>query len=258
MGPKKNPDPNWRPPSPQGTAKPHAPVEKSHDLSRAKCCLVCMRFVAKSSMSEAVKNGILSLFGIQFDFSDRRVPLGICATCQRGIYDYNKTGVNSKKLELHQKTKEHNGFNYIKIAPATRSAQVCSCEICLVAKGPVKAGNFRQFPGPSKKVLTPIPENSTPHLPTSSGDSTSKTATPTPKPTGTKPKIRQEDLPKCPKCLDPLGPGLHKACNKQTLEKNLAQKCEENPTVGNKVATRTLRSKELSRKFHKQRKSLVR
>ena len=179
MGPKKNPeDPKWMPPSAQGDSNPKGPAEKSHDLSRTKCCLVCMRYVAKSSMTDAIKNGIHSLFGIQFDYSDRKVPLGICSTCQRGIYDFNKTGVNSKKLELFQKTREHKGFDYIKIAPATRSAQVCACDICIVAKGPRYATNFRQFPGPTKKVLTPIPENPTSQKTTSS---TPSTAPPTPK-----------------------------------------------------------------------------
>ena len=97
MGPKKNPeDPKWMPPPPgaQGDSHPKGPAEKSHDLSRTKCCLVCMRYVAKSSMTDAIKNGIHNLFGIQFDYSDRTVPLGICSSCQRGIYDFNKSGVN--------------------------------------------------------------------------------------------------------------------------------------------------------------------
>ena len=48
-------------------------------------------------------HGIRSLFGIQIDYSDRKVPLGICSTCQRGIYDFNKTGVNSKNLNYFKK-----------------------------------------------------------------------------------------------------------------------------------------------------------
>ena len=238
MGPKKNPnDPKWVPPSPKGDSHPKSAADKSHDLSRPKCCLVCMRWT-KTPLTDAIKNGIHSLFGIQFDYSDRRIPLGICSTCQRGIYDYNKTKINSKKLELVYKN-----FDFIKIAPALRSEQVCSCQICLVAKGPVKAvaGAFKKIAGPSKKVLAPIPENPTPQKSTGT---TSKT-TPTPKSTGTKPKNR-DDLPKCPHCLDPLGPGLHKSCNNETLEKNIAKKCEENPTVGNRVAVRSLRSKEPS------------
>ena len=138
MGPKKNPDdPKWMPPpSPQGTAHPHSPAPKSHDLSRPKCCVVCMRVVAKSTaLNDVIKNGINGLFSVQFDYSDSRIPTGICATCQRGIYEYNKTGVNSRKLVL-----VHKSFDHIIIPPATRSEQVCTCEICtIVAKGPVKA-----------------------------------------------------------------------------------------------------------------------
>ena len=96
-------------PHPQGDAHPHSAALKSHDSSRHKCCLVCMRYT-KISMNDAMKNGIHSLFGIQFDYSDRKVPLGICATCQRGIYDYKRTGVNSRKLELTYKN-----FDVIKI-----------------------------------------------------------------------------------------------------------------------------------------------
>ena len=118
MGPKKIPeDPKWMPPPPgaQGDSHPKGPVEKSHDLSRTKCCLVCMRYVAKSSITDAIKKGIHSLFGIQIDYSDRKVPLGICSTCQRGIYDFNKTGVNSKKLELFQKIAMFTLFSFERI-----------------------------------------------------------------------------------------------------------------------------------------------
>ena len=148
MGPKKNPDdPKWMPPSPPGGSHPKSPAAKSHDLSRPKCCVVCMRVVVKSpALNDTIKNGINGLFSVHFDYSDRRVPLGICATCQRGIYEYNKTGINSRKLVL-----VHRSFDHITIPPATRSEQVCTCEICtIVAKGPIKAGNFKKFAGSAK------------------------------------------------------------------------------------------------------------
>ena len=113
-----------------------------------------MRVVVKSAaLNDTIKNGINGLFSVQFDYSDRRVPLGICASCQRGIYEYNKSGTNSRKLVL-----VHRNFDHIIIPPATRSEQVCTCEICtIVAKGPVKAGYFRKFAGSAKKNIGASP-----------------------------------------------------------------------------------------------------
>ena len=74
------------------------------------------------------------MFGTEIDFDDRRVPLGICGSCRTGVYPYNSTKKNTKKLEL-----VHNTFDFIKIVPATRSETLCTCKICTVAKGPVKA-----------------------------------------------------------------------------------------------------------------------
>ena len=81
----------------------------------------------------------------------------MCTTHKVSLYKLNKTGVNSEKLSLDLFFKT---FEKTQIPPATRSEQVCSCQICIVAKGPVRAGNFKKFSGAAKKVLSPIPENS--------------------------------------------------------------------------------------------------
>ena len=227
MEPKRNPDdPKWMPLHiyGQGAAHPHSPAAKSHDLSRPKCCLVCMRYVPKSSLTDAIKNGIHSLFGVEFDYSDSKVPLGICATCLRGIYDYNKTKVNTRKLEL-----VHSSFDCIVIPPATRSEQVCTCEICtVVAKGPVKAGNFKKFAGAAKKVLSPIPENS-------------------PVKTGPAPKKQNlDEIPPCPHCLTPKAKGYPHPCDDKTLVANMLKIAEKKPTVGDRVAAGILKKKDPS------------
>ena len=159
-------------PDPRGASHPKSKSATSHDQKRLKCCLVCWRW-ADNVLNDTLKAGIHSLFGIEFDYSDRRIPLGICSTCRRGIYDFNKTKANSKNLELL-----HKNVDFIKIPATTRSEQVCSCTICNVAKGPVKAGKFQKYKGAAKK-LEPIPEVAAQ------------------KPTGTRPKVQAG--PKVPK-----------------------------------------------------------
>ena len=122
MGPKKNPnDPKWVPLGPQGDSHPKTAAIPSHDKNRLKCCLVCWRYCNEFVLNDTLKTGIHSLFAVVFDYSDRKTPLGICSTCRRGIYDFNKTGVNSKNLVLVHKT-----VDFIIIPAATRSEQVCT------------------------------------------------------------------------------------------------------------------------------------
>ena len=225
MGPKKNPnDPKWVPLGPQGDSHPKTAAIPSHDKNRLKCCLVCWRYCNEFVLNDTLKTGIHSLFAVVFDYSDRRTPLGICSTCRRGIYDFNKTGVNSKNLVLVHKT-----VDFIIIPAATRSEQVCTCTICKVAKaGPVMAGNFRKVSGVAKKFVQ-IPE----------------VAAAAPKPTGTIPKVQAKpEPPRCPHCLGPLP--HRKPCDKKFLEANMLEMAEKNPNVGERVAGRILRNKEPS------------
>ena len=170
-------------------------------------------------LNDNLKMGINSMFSAEIDFSDRRVPLGICGTCRTGVYSYNSTKINTKKLELLHRT-----FEFIIIPPETRSEQVCFCMICKVAKAPVKVGNFKKVPGAAKKLVT-IPENAPP------------------KPTGTIPK---KEPPRCNDCLSKLGPGYPHDCCQETLDKNLQEISEKNPAIAQKQAAGTLRSKEPS------------
>ena len=79
--------------------KSAAPIS-NHDKNRLKCCLVCFLWCDEFVLNDTLKAGIHSLFEVEFDYSDRRIPLGICTTCRRGIYDFNRTKVNSRKLKL--------------------------------------------------------------------------------------------------------------------------------------------------------------
>ena len=88
-------------PSPQGTHHPKKPAAVSHDANRNKCCLICFRWT-NVVLPDGLKSEIPSLFGIEIDFSDRRVPLGMCSTCKIGLYAFKKSGVNSKNLKLVQ------------------------------------------------------------------------------------------------------------------------------------------------------------
>ena len=205
-------------PSPQGTHHPKTPAVASHDANRLKCCIVCWRWT-KIALPDGLKTEIQNLFDLQIDFSDRRVPLGMCSTCKVGLYAYKSTKINSKNLVLL-----HKSFDFIKIPPPTRSEQKCSCQICVIAKGPIKniTGSLKTFTGPVKK-LESIPEN-------------------VPK----KPEPEKPEPPPCNECLSPLGPGLPHICNLKTLEENLLKISKNNPKVGERVATRILRNKDPS------------
>ena len=193
----------------------------SHDQNRAKCCLFCWRWT-RFNLTDNLKIDIQTLFSIQIDFSDRRVPLGICGSCKVGVSLFKKNKINSKKIDLL-----HRNFDFIRIPPATRSDYVCSCEICKVAKGPVyTAGNFKKNSGAAKKLDT-IPELAPQ------------------KPTGTVPK-QTAKIP-CPECYTNLTRvGAPHPCNKEIMAQNMQKKMEENPSVGEKVITRILRNKDPS------------
>ena len=223
--------------SPQGDTHPKTAALTSHDKNRDKCCLVCWRWT-KMALNDSLKDGIKNLFSVNFDYTDRRIPLGICNTCRRGLYDYNKSKVNSKNLELVHRT-----FDFINIPPSTRSELVCSCKICLVAKGPVKVGNFKKFSGPARKLET-IPENTNP----TPGPAPSTVPKVIPSTSGAISKVQKnpDDLLKCGKCLNPLGKGIPHNCTQKSLADNLQKICDKNPSVGQKVAAKTLRSKEPS------------
>ena len=84
-------------PSPQGTHHPKSSALASHDANRDKCCIWCYRFT-KIALTNTLKDAIPSLFDIEIDFSDRRVPLGMCTSCKVGLYKFKSTGENSNNL----------------------------------------------------------------------------------------------------------------------------------------------------------------
>ena len=209
-------------PSPQGDTHPKSAAKSlSHDQSRPHCCLFCWRFT-KFNLTDGLKTDIQTLFSTQIDFTDKRVPLGICGSCKVGVSIFKNTDVNSKKLSLDL---FHQNFPSIRIPPATRSEHVCSCLICKVAKGPVHtAGNFKKHSGAKKKLDT-IPEIASQI------------------PTVPKPEVK---IP-CPECYTPLTKlGSAHTCTKEIMAQNLQKKMEENPSVGEKVVTRILRNKDPS------------
>ena len=126
-------------PSPQGKTHPHSAVPPSHPANRQKCCLVCWRW-AKLALNDTLKSEIQRLFSIEIDFSDPRVPLGVCSSCKVGLYAFKSTNVNSKKLKL-----QHTTFDHVLIPPPTRSEPKCSCIICTVGKGPITTGKFKKL-----------------------------------------------------------------------------------------------------------------
>ena len=242
MGPKKDMNPANRQigrgelqtsepslPHPQGTSH-HPNVATSHDSKRSRCCVVCWRFCKQYVVNDSIKAGINGMFDIQIDFSDRRVPLGICGSCRTGVYCYNRTGENSKNLVL-----EHRTFDHVRIVPATRSETVCSCKICIVAKGPVTAvtGIFKKSTGSKPKTLRPVPEN--------------------PDPKNPKPKnyVLQKNPPakhtyECGYCKSEIGKGKPHDCSITSLEENLDKVFEDHPHLAERMAAKTLRSKEPS------------
>ena len=64
-------------PGPQGKNHPKSSALASHDPNRKKCCLGCYRYT-KIALTDSLKDAIPSLFNIEIDFSDRKVPLGMC------------------------------------------------------------------------------------------------------------------------------------------------------------------------------------
>ena len=207
-------------PHAQGDSHPKSAAPSSHDLNRAKCCILCWTWTPYV-LNDKLKTGIHSLFfaGVELDYSDRRIPVGICKNCKNGIYEYIRTNVNSRKLDIL-----HSTFDHVIITPSTRSEQKCTCQICAVAKGPIPnvKGRFKKSTGPNKK-LESIPENAPP-----------------------KPPVPKKTPNLCPDCLSEIGPGLPHNCCEKTLEKNLQKKSEEHVKAGERAAARTLRSKKPS------------
>ena len=121
-------------PHPQGATHPMAAAPSSHDLNREKCCILCWTWTPHV-LNDKLKTGINSLFfaGVELDYSDRRIPLGICKNCKNGIYEFIRTNVNSRKLKILYMT-----FECVKIPPSTRSDQKCTCDICLWQKVQLK------------------------------------------------------------------------------------------------------------------------
>ena len=202
----------------------------THDTSRPRCCVVCWRFCKQFVVNDNIKSGIQKMFDLQIDFEDRRVPLGICSSCRTGVYGFNRTGKNIKNLVL-----EHRTFEHIRIAPATRSDTVCTCKICIVAKEPVKAvtGAFKKSTGSIPKTLRPVPENPDPK---------------NPEPT----KYVLKKVPpakhtyECGDCKSVIGKGKPHDCSITTLEENLDKFFEDHPHLAERMAAKTLWSKEPS------------
>ena len=87
----------------QGISHPKSAAPVSHDLNRHKLCCICWRVVgAGCALNDRLKTGICSLFfaGVELDWTDRRIPLGICKNCRNGINTYINTSVNSRKLDI--------------------------------------------------------------------------------------------------------------------------------------------------------------
>ena len=103
------------------------------------------------SLNDSLKAEIQRLFDIEMDFSDPRVPLGVCSNCKNGLYAFKSTNVNSRNLVL-----QHRSFDFVLIPPSTRSQQneKCSCIICDTGKNLVKPHKFKKFSGATKKLLS--------------------------------------------------------------------------------------------------------
>ena len=127
--------------------KNHPKTSASHEKNRLKACVVCWIFT-KIPLNDSLKTEIQKLFEIDTDYSDPRVPLGVCSNCKNGLYDFKRTGLNSRKLILHHRT-----FNHVLIPPPTRagSQQKCSCIICETGRNAM-VGNFKKFSGAAKKL----------------------------------------------------------------------------------------------------------
>ena len=68
-------------PSPQGQTHPMSAAVVSHDTNRKKCCLICYTWT-KIELPDSLKSDIPRIFETEIDFSDRKVPLGMCSTCK--------------------------------------------------------------------------------------------------------------------------------------------------------------------------------
>ena len=191
----------------------HPKTSASHEQNRLKCCAVCWIYT-KKPLNESLKTEIQRLFEVEIDYSDPRVPLGVCANCQNGLYDFKRTSVNSRNLILHHKT-----FDHVLITPSTRSQQKCACIICETGKNPVKAGNFKKFSGADKKLHS-IQEK---------------------KIQKSVPKIAPKDS--CAGCLGTKGKGHPHTCNLTTLQANMEIIIEKNPKLGERLAAKVLGGK---------------
>lgn len=78
--------------------KNHPKTSASHENNRLKVCVVCWIFT-KIPLNDSLKTEIQKLFEIELDYSDPRVPLGVCSNCKNGLYEYKRTGVNSRNLK---------------------------------------------------------------------------------------------------------------------------------------------------------------
>ena len=171
-----------------------------------------LRSVRRKSAETYYPQLVLRLFEIEMDYSDPRVPLGVCSNCKNGLYDFKKTGINSRNLILH-----HRSFDHVLIPPPTRagSKQICSCIICETAQTKT-LGNFKKFSGATKKLHS-IQEK--------------KIQKPVP-------KIAPKDP--CAGCLGKKGRGIPHTCNLSTLQANMETIIENNPSLGQRLAAKVL------------------
>ena len=130
----------------------HPKTSASHEQNRLKVCVVCWTYTKidpKIKLNDSLKVEIDRLFNVQFDYSDPRVPLGICSNYKNGLYASKSSNVNSRNLIL-----QHRTFDHVLITPSTRSQQKCACIICETGSNPIKAGNFKKYKGATKKLLS--------------------------------------------------------------------------------------------------------
>ena len=191
----------------------HPKTSAKHEQNRLKCCAVCWRYT-NLSLNDSLKTEIQRLFNVEIDFSDPRVPLGICSNCKVGLYTFKATNENSRNLVL-----QHKSFDFVLIPPSTRSEQKCSCIICDTGKNPAQAGNLKKFSGANKKLHS-IQDK--------------KIQKPVP-------KIAQKDA--CVGCLGKRGRGHPHTCNLDTLQANMETIIENNPSLGQRLAAKVLKGK---------------
>ena len=195
----------------------HPKTSASHEQNRLKVCVVCWTYTKidpKIKLNDSLKVEIDRLFNVQFDYSDPRVPLGICSNCKNGLYAFKSTNLNSRNLIL-----QHRTFDHVLITPSTRSQQKCACIICETGSNPIKAGNFKKYKGATKKLLS------------IQGKKIQKPV----------PKITPKDP--CAGCLGKKERGHPHTCNLTTLEANMEIIMEKNPKLGQRLAAKVLSGK---------------